>query len=302
MSRMSASRWACLKRSSDRPGERGDEVIGELLDGRVPDPGAAAELRGVVADGVEQVGLAESRRRVEEQGVVRLAGQFGHRQRGRVGQAVAVADDELLEAVARVEGVLDDHWGRLGSPARRLGSPGRGGRGEQDPGAGADHGASAGLDHRAKALDHPRLGGRRRPDRELSCLPAPQLERLDPELVLRVADRPPELGAYLSPGGVRLGLRRELHALLPERRRGPIEEERTRTSVRGGEYNSGVWRVRRVTPNVGAKREEKLDRRHPAGSGPRRGDRGRLPSTLEQRAGSGSLLILGRPGHGHREP
>ena len=83
--------------------ERADEVVGEGLGRRVADRGAAAEVQDVVADRVQQVRLAEPGRRVEEQRVVGLAGDLGDGQRGGVGQAVALADDELLEAVAGVE-------------------------------------------------------------------------------------------------------------------------------------------------------------------------------------------------------
>ena len=53
--------------------ERPDEVVGERLDGRVADDRAAAEREDVVADRVEEVGLAEARRGVQEQRVVGLA-------------------------------------------------------------------------------------------------------------------------------------------------------------------------------------------------------------------------------------
>jgi len=52
---------------------------------------------------VQEVRLAEPGRRVEEQRVVSAAGVFGDGERGRVCEAVVVADDELLERVARVE-------------------------------------------------------------------------------------------------------------------------------------------------------------------------------------------------------
>ena len=48
--------------------------------------------------------LAESRRGVEEQGVVSLGRHFCDRKGSGVCQVVSVTDDELVEAVARVEG------------------------------------------------------------------------------------------------------------------------------------------------------------------------------------------------------
>ena len=58
---------------------------------------AAAVLADVVADRVQQVGLAEAGRAVEKERVVGLAGHLGDRQGGGVGEAVGVADDELVE-------------------------------------------------------------------------------------------------------------------------------------------------------------------------------------------------------------
>jgi hypothetical protein len=52
---------------------------------------------------VQEVSLAEAGRRVDEERVVGLAGKLGDRQGGSVGQLIALADDELLEAVPRVE-------------------------------------------------------------------------------------------------------------------------------------------------------------------------------------------------------
>ena len=83
--------------------ERRDEAVRERLDGRVADGRCGLEGRDVVRDRVQQVGLPESWRRVQEQRVVGLTGRLGDGQRGGVRQAVAVADDELVEGVARVE-------------------------------------------------------------------------------------------------------------------------------------------------------------------------------------------------------
>ena len=86
--------------------ERVDELVGERLDGRVADRGAGAERADVVADRVQEVRLAEPGRGVEEQRVVGLARELGDRQRGRMREPVAVADDELLEGEPRVERVV----------------------------------------------------------------------------------------------------------------------------------------------------------------------------------------------------
>src|SRR3712207_9240244 len=72
--------YTTLFRSLDRAVlQRGDELVGERLDGRVAHGEVAAVLRGVVGDRVEQVRLAEPRRPAEEQRVVRLPRHLGHR-------------------------------------------------------------------------------------------------------------------------------------------------------------------------------------------------------------------------------
>ena len=76
----------------------------KLLDRRVADGQAVAVGRHVVGDRVQQVGLAEPGRPADEQRVVGEAGQLGDRERGPVREAVGVADHELVEREARVEG------------------------------------------------------------------------------------------------------------------------------------------------------------------------------------------------------
>ena len=57
----------------------------------------------VVTDGVEQVGLAEAGRSVDEQRVVAAARCFGDSQGGREGELVGRTLDERLERVAGVQ-------------------------------------------------------------------------------------------------------------------------------------------------------------------------------------------------------
>ena len=57
----------------------------------------------VVADGVEQVGLAEPGVAVDEERVVRLRRRLGDGDRGGMGEAVGLADDEVVERVLRVQ-------------------------------------------------------------------------------------------------------------------------------------------------------------------------------------------------------
>src|SRR5579859_4517412 len=77
-------------------------MVGEGFDGRIADAGSA-EGGQVVADRVEEMCLPKAWRRVEEERVVGLSGELGDSQRRGVGHPVPVSDDELLEAVARVE-------------------------------------------------------------------------------------------------------------------------------------------------------------------------------------------------------
>ena len=59
---------------------------------------------GGVADGVQQVGLAQAHPAVEEERVVGLARVFGHGHAGGVRQAVAGADHEVFKGVAGIQG------------------------------------------------------------------------------------------------------------------------------------------------------------------------------------------------------
>ena len=83
--------------------ERAEEVVRERLGGGVADGRAAAVGGHVVADRVQEVRLAEAGRAADEERVVGEAGHLGDRERRGVGEAVGVADDELLEGVAGVE-------------------------------------------------------------------------------------------------------------------------------------------------------------------------------------------------------
>jgi hypothetical protein len=56
-----------------------------------------------VPDGVQQVGLAQSRLAIDEEGVVRLGRRLGHRDRRRVGEPVAGPDHEGVEGVLGIE-------------------------------------------------------------------------------------------------------------------------------------------------------------------------------------------------------
>ena len=65
-----------------------------------------------MADGVQQVGLAEPDAAVEEERVVAVRGALGDGPRGGVRELVGAADDEGVEGVLRVEAVADRPSGR----------------------------------------------------------------------------------------------------------------------------------------------------------------------------------------------
>ena len=71
--------------------------------GDVADLHPGVEVADVVADGVQQVGLAQTGVAVDQQWVVGLAGCLGHGDGRRVREAVGRADHEGLEGVLRVE-------------------------------------------------------------------------------------------------------------------------------------------------------------------------------------------------------
>src|SRR5881296_1794357 len=82
---------------------RFDHVVDELLGAEVLQPGLGVFLEHRVRDRLHQMRLAESRRAVDEQRVVRLPGRFRDGVRGGCGELVRLADDERLEGVAFVE-------------------------------------------------------------------------------------------------------------------------------------------------------------------------------------------------------
>ena len=107
----------------------GDEVGDEDLGVDVLDADSRVERLGVVADGVQQVGLAQSGAAVDEQGVVGTGRGLGHRQGSGVGEPVGGTGDVGVEGVARVE--LGDVVGRRRreQPRGVLGAGGSGAEG-----------------------------------------------------------------------------------------------------------------------------------------------------------------------------
>ncbi len=128
MSRTSAPRKRSRKALVVLVAHRPDEGGGELLDGRVADGQAVAVRLDVVADRVQEMGLPEAGLPVDEERVVGLGRHLGDGERGGVPEPVAVADDELVERVARVEAgrrpaVLDCGVAGCGGVPARCPSP-----------------------------------------------------------------------------------------------------------------------------------------------------------------------------------
>ena len=80
-----------------------DVFVRKPLGGEVGDPRALLVGDHVLADRVEQMGLAQPDTAVKEQRVVGFPGSLGDRLGGGTGEIVVVADDERLERVLRVE-------------------------------------------------------------------------------------------------------------------------------------------------------------------------------------------------------
>ena len=84
--------------------QRRHELAGEALGGRVVEGEGRGGGRGSSPRSrPRRCVLPEPGRAVEEERVVGLAGELGHRQRCRVGEAVAGADHEAVEGVRRVD-------------------------------------------------------------------------------------------------------------------------------------------------------------------------------------------------------
>ncbi len=101
------------------------ELAGERFRGRVADREPADAERDVVADRLDEVGLADARVAVDEERVVCLAGELCDGQAGGMGKAVAAADHEALE---RVGGLQLRCAPRALARPRRSASPRSGGR------------------------------------------------------------------------------------------------------------------------------------------------------------------------------
>ncbi len=197
--------------------------------------------RQVAGDRAQQVGLAQPRRPVEEERVVGLARQLGHRERGGVGEAAAGADHEAVEGVRRVDRAAARP--PSGAP-RALARAERLGRGldQDDP-----------LKPAPRAAAPPRLvdGSAARPSRG----PAPgavRVQRLGPG-----ADRAQGLEPEVERGGGERGPELRADALQIAAgvvlRRGPGAAPRRPT------IGAGLGRGPRGTPQIAAKPRRRRD-------------------------------------------
>ena len=90
-----------------------DELVEERLGGDVTNGEVWVVRVDVAGDRPKQVRLAQPCVPVDEQRVVRLGWSFGHGQRGRVGESIARARDEVVEGVAILASIESIAW-RLG--------------------------------------------------------------------------------------------------------------------------------------------------------------------------------------------
>ena len=77
--------------------------VGELFGREISDARAFFVARHVLADGMEQMRLAQADPAVKEKRIVGFAGRLGHRQRGGVGEIVVVADDKSFKRILGIE-------------------------------------------------------------------------------------------------------------------------------------------------------------------------------------------------------
>src|SRR5665811_1131043 len=91
-----------------------DELVEELLGRDVADYGSRIEFDAVVTDGMEEVGLAKTGVRVDEQGVVVASRLLGDGERCCVGETVRLSDDEVVECVfGNQSGIINRNSSRV---------------------------------------------------------------------------------------------------------------------------------------------------------------------------------------------
>ena len=167
--------------------EGAQEAVGERLGRRVADGESTAVRAHVVADRVQQVGLADTGRAVEEERVVGDGRLLGHGQRRGVGEPVAVAEDELLEGELRVELVAyRAGWSRDGlGPVCGTAAI----AGDLHARLRTENGRRRGIQDAGEAVGHPTANWPRRFDEQHVALEPERSQLREPELERRVGDR-----------------------------------------------------------------------------------------------------------------
>src|SRR5215211_4248108 len=245
-----------------RCAQRGDELGGELLARRVPDRELGVVAVEVVRDRAEEVGLAQPRSTVEEQGVVGLARQLRDGERRTVGEPIAVADHEALEGVRRV-------WRHGRSAARLVG-------GRQPPRAVVGHERDLpqrlgvrmerGGETRRVTTLNPGSDSFRTGDVESSAVRGDGPKRLEPQLVGGGRKRGSNLVANPLPDRREIVRQRLLHVVLRPSRVlcWSAPPEASRGARRARDYTAGSGAESGVPGGVAAIRGESPPARLPA--------------------------------------
>ena len=152
----------------------------------------------VAGDRVEQVGLADAGRPADEQRVVGLGGHLGDGERGGVREAVAVADDELVERELGVEREVAERGRRRRATPPRL-SPGSADRTSTSM-SGPSTAAAQACRTRPKRSLTQRMRRRRRGDSQDAAGEVQRTQRLEPDAVGRLGDGRAQLPVDSRPG------------------------------------------------------------------------------------------------------
>ena len=208
-------------------GERRQELVGERLAGGGADAQVGACGSSRLAIELQQVGLADAGRAADEERVVGLGGHLGDGQRGRVGEAVGVADHELLEGELGVA-ERPRAVGRLAcAPARAPGRPARrraAGRAARSASVssswpvGTEHELDARLDRATEALLDPAACVCGHGDHDGLLAQLERAQRLEPDLVGRLVDHERELGLDVRPNVLEVVAHGSVLRLLSQKR------------------------------------------------------------------------------------
>ncbi len=88
--------------------------VGEFFRGNIRHPRALPVAGHMLADGVQQMGLAQTDAAIKKKRIVGFARRLRDRQRGGMGEIVVVADDERVERVFGIETQIAGHFLKRG--------------------------------------------------------------------------------------------------------------------------------------------------------------------------------------------